>query len=59
MFLYNQNSRYYKSDTENDLPQQNLTRNNYKYNSTMVQANEAGRLDLRWDRFEVQILCAS
>ena len=46
MFLYSQNSRYYKSDTENDLPQQNLTRNNYKYNSTMVQANETGRLDL-------------
>lgn len=46
MFLYSQNSRYHRCDTENDLPQANLTRSNYKYNTTIVQAQEAGRLDL-------------
>jgi len=43
---YNSNSRYYRCDTENDLPQSNMLQDNYVYNTTVVEPNESGRLDL-------------
>lgn len=43
---YNGNSRYYEVDDENDLPQSNLLRDSYVYDTTVVQDSEAGRLDL-------------
>ena len=35
MFLYSQNSRYYRCDTENDLPQPNFTTFTYKAGTTI------------------------
>lgn len=46
MAYYNQNSRYYSCDTENNLTQDNFTKYNYEYDTTTVLANESGRLDL-------------
>ena len=46
MIDYNQNSRYYSCDTENDLPQSNFTTYRYSYDTVTVLASEDGRLDL-------------
>ena len=46
MSSYDINSRYYNSDNEFDLPQANLTVDYYNYDTTVVLANEEGRLDL-------------
>ncbi len=46
MLKYNQNSRYYNSDNENNIPQNNFTTNNYQYDTITVLANEDHRLDL-------------
>lgn len=44
--FYNQQSRYYDVDTDNGIPQSNMLRDNYIYNTTVVLDNESGRLDL-------------
>lgn len=44
--LYGQGSRYYETDTENDIPQHNMLCNSYNYNTAVVLANEENRLDL-------------
>ena len=46
MQKYDRPSRYYNVDNEFDLPQSNLLRYNYTYDTTTVLANESGRLDL-------------
>lgn len=43
---YSQNSRYYRCDVVDDLPQYNLLKDNYTYYTTTVTASEADRLDL-------------
>lgn len=43
---YNQQSRYYDVDTTDGIPQHNMLRNTYIYNTTVVLDNESGRLDL-------------
>lgn len=44
--LYDSKSRYYNCDIENDIPQSNLFKRNYSYDTVTVLANEDGRLDL-------------
>lgn len=44
--LYGTSSRYYQVDTDNDIPQSNMLRDSYNYNTTVVLSNEEGRLDL-------------
>jgi hypothetical protein len=44
--LYSQKSRYYDVDTEYDLPQDNMLKSNYEYDTTVVLDRESGRLDL-------------
>ena len=44
--FYNQQSRYYNVDTDGGIPQSNMLRDNYIYNTTVVLDNESGRLDL-------------
>ena len=46
MTTYDSKSRYYNCDTTFDLPQSNLTKSSYTYDTITVLANEAGRLDL-------------
>lgn len=46
MTTYDSKSRYYNCDTTFDLPQNNLTKSSYTYDTVTVLANEAGRLDL-------------
>ena len=46
MLVYNQNSRYYQCDDTDGIPQANMLKSNYVYDTTTVLANEAGRLDL-------------
>ena len=46
MATYDSKSRYYNCDTTFDLPQSNLTKSSYIYDTVTVLANEAGRLDL-------------
>lgn len=46
MLVYNQNSRYYKVDDTDGLPQDNMLKTNYQYDTVTVLANESGRLDL-------------
>ena len=43
---YSQNSRYYNVDETNSLPQSNMLRDLYEYDTVTVLANEEGRLDL-------------
>ena len=43
---YDQMSRYYDVDFAYDLPQDNMLKTNYSYDTTIVQASESGRLDL-------------
>lgn len=44
---YNQNSRYYNKDIDTDgIPQDDLLRMNYDYDTVYVKFSEAGRLDL-------------
>lgn len=43
---YDQMSRYYDVDFTYDLPQDNMLKTNYPYDTTIVQASESGRLDL-------------
>ena len=43
---YDQMSRYYDVDFTYDLPQDNMLKTNYSYDTTIVQASEIGRLDL-------------
>ena len=43
---YDQMSRYYDVDFTYDLPQDNMLKTNYSYDTTIVQASESGRLDL-------------
>lgn len=44
--LYDSKSRYYNCDTEFDLPQSNMLKRSYGYDTTTVLANESGRMDL-------------
>lgn len=44
--IYSQNSRYYNSDLEYDLPQSSLIKDHYDYDTITVLAEEASRLDL-------------
>lgn len=44
--IYNLNSRYYNSDTTDELPQHNMLKDNYAYTTTKILANEDSRLDL-------------
>lgn len=44
--IYDSKSRYYNCDTTFDLPQSNLTKSLYNYDTVTVLANESGRLDL-------------
>ncbi len=46
MLKYDQSSRYYNVDIENDLPQDNMLKSEYTYDVVTVLANESGRLDL-------------
>lgn len=46
MLKYDQTSRLYESDIENDLPQNLLFKRSYDYDTVTVLANESGRLDL-------------
>lgn len=46
MAIYNESSRYYKCNTLNDIPQQDLTVSTYLYDNVTVLYNEEGRLDL-------------
>lgn len=46
MLVYDQISRYYNVDTENELPQSNMLKTNYNYDTVTVTASESGRLDL-------------
>lgn len=46
MPAYDQNSRYYNVDYEYDLPQSNMLKTNYVYDTVTVMAKESGRLDL-------------
>lgn len=46
MLKYDQSSRYYNVDIENDLPQDNMLKAEYAYDVVTVLANESGRLDL-------------
>lgn len=46
MANYDTTSRYYSCDDEDGIPQSNLTKNNYSYDTTTILANEDGRLDL-------------
>lgn len=43
---YNQLSRYYECDTSEDIPQYNMLKTTYSYDTLTVLANETGRLDL-------------
>jgi hypothetical protein len=43
---YDSNSRYYNADYENDMPQYNLFKDCYDYDTVTVTASESGRLDL-------------
>ena len=43
---YDQMSRYYDVDFTYDLPQDNMLKTNYSYDTTIVQSSESGRLDL-------------
>lgn len=46
MLVYDQSSRYYNVDCEYDLPQSNMLKTNYVYDTITVMAKESGRLDL-------------
>lgn len=46
MPTYDQSSRYFRCDNENELPQCHLYKSNYDYTETTVTAEENGRLDL-------------
>ena len=46
MLNYDQQSRYYGVDFTYDLPQDNMFKTDYQYDTTTVLANESGRLDL-------------
>lgn len=46
MLVYDQTSRYYNVDCEYDLPQSNMLKTNYVYDTVTVMAKESGRLDL-------------
>lgn len=46
MLVYDQSSRYYNVDCEYDLPQSNMLKTNYVYDTVTVMAKESGRLDL-------------
>lgn len=46
MSIYDSNSRYFKCDTDNDLPQDNMTKSKYTFDTTVVTSKESGRLDL-------------
>ena len=46
MIKYDRSSRYYGVDTEFDMPQDNMLKKNYDYDTTTVLAHESGRLDL-------------
>jgi nucleoid-associated protein YgaU len=46
MLVYDQTSRYYNVDYEYDLPQSNMLKTNYVYDTVTVMAKESGRLDL-------------
>lgn len=46
MFTYDQNSRYRDCDNTDNLPQSNLLKDTYEYDTVTVLASEAGRLDL-------------
>lgn len=43
---YDKSSRYYGVDFTYDLPQDNMLKKDYKYDTTIVTASESGRLDL-------------
>lgn len=46
MQRYDTPSRYYNADMAYDLPQNNLFKQSYAYDTTTVLASESGRLDL-------------
>lgn len=46
MLIYNQNSRYYNVDDENEISQLNFTKYKFDYDTTVVLDNEQHRLDL-------------
>ena len=46
MLDYGQTSRYYGVDFTYDLPQDNMLKTDYLYDTTTVLANESSRLDL-------------
>lgn len=46
MINYDTSSRYYKCDTDNNIPQHNMLKDNYTYSTTKILASEDGRLDL-------------
>ena len=46
MINYSQASRYYNCDTTDNIPQSNMTKENFLYDVVTVLAGESGRLDL-------------
>jgi len=46
MILYDYSSRYYEADNAYNLPQSNLLKNLYNYDTTTILAEEDSRLDL-------------
>ena len=47
MIEYSNNSRYsYQIDDTDNIPQHQMLKSNYLYDTTTIKANEAGRLDL-------------
>lgn len=46
LLAYDKTSRYSDADFTYDLPQDNMLKTNYDYDTTTVLANESGRLDL-------------